>query len=149
MSTRPLPILALALAVGAISMVTACGESGDAGRAEVLAATRGDPAAGERAIGQYGCGSCHVIPGVRQAKGMVGPPLSDYALRTYIAGNVYNTPNNLAAWIRRPDSVEPGTVMPTLGVTDQEARDIAAYLYLETATDRLGPPHPLPASLLH
>jgi hypothetical protein len=47
-----------------------------------------------------------------------------------------------------PDSVEPGTVMPTLGIPEQEARDIAAYLYLETATGGLGPPHLLPASLL-
>ena len=45
------------------------------------------------------------------------------------SGNAYNTPDNLAAWIRRPDSVEPGTVMPTLGVSEQDARDIAGYLY--------------------
>jgi cytochrome c2 len=127
----------------------ACSSVGEDGaRAQVLASTSGDPRRGEAAIGKYGCGSCHVIPGVRRARGKVGPPLTDFAQRSYIAGNASNTPNNLAAWIRRPDSVEPGTVMPTLGVNEQEARDISAYLYLETATDAFGPPRLLPASLL-
>jgi len=132
-----------------VSGAVACSEAGqDASRAEVLASTRGDPRRGEAAIARYGCGSCHVIPGVRRARGKVGPPLTDFAQRSYIAGNASNTPNNLAAWIRRPDSVEPGTVMPTLGVGEQEAQDISAYLYLETGTGTLGPPRLLPASLL-
>jgi len=126
----------------------ACSQGGqDAGRAQILASTGGDPRRGEAAIAAYGCGSCHVIPGVRLARGKVGPPLTDLAKRSYIAGHA-NTPDNLAAWIRRPDSVEPGTVMPVLGVSEQEARDISAYLYLETATDAPGPPRLLPASLL-
>jgi cytochrome c1 len=115
----------------------------------VLATIEGDPRRGEAAIGRYGCGSCHVIPGLDRARGKVGPPLTDFAQRTYIAGNAFNTPHNLAAWIRRPDSVEPGTVMPTLGVTEQDARDISAYLLLETATGRFGPPRLLSPSLLH
>jgi cytochrome c len=121
---------------------------GDGSGPEISTGAGGDPAAGAAAIAKYGCGSCHVIPGVQRARGLVGPPLTDFAGRSYIAGRVFNTPANLAAWIRVPDSVEPGTVMPTLGVTPQEARDIAAYLYLKTATRRPGPPHPLPASLL-
>jgi cytochrome c2 len=129
--------------------VAACSSAGDgASRAEVLATTGGDPVRGEAAIATHGCGSCHVIPGIRVAVGKVGPPLSDFAERSYIAGNAPNTPRNLAAWIRRPDSIEPGTVMPTLGVSQQEARDISAYLYLETATGGLGPPHLFPASWL-
>ena len=128
----------------------ACSGAGDeAARAEVLATVQGDPGRGEEALARYGCGACHVIPGVDRAQGKVGPPLTDFAQRTYIAGNAYNTAPNLAAWIRRPDSVEPGTVMPTLGVAEQEARDIAAYLLLETATGRFGPPRLLSPSLLH
>jgi cytochrome c1 len=115
----------------------------------MLATIAGDPRRGEVAIGRYGCGACHTIPGLDRARGKVGPPLTDFAQRTYIAGNAFNTPNNLAAWIRRPDSVEPGTVMPTLGVGEQEARDISAYLLLETATGRFGPPRLLSPSLLH
>jgi cytochrome c len=129
----------------------ACAQGGgdDAGRAELLATVEGDPGRGEVALAQYGCGACHVIPGLERARGKVGPPLTDFAQRTYIAGNAFNTPSNLAAWIRRPDSVEPGTVMPTLGVTEQDARDISAYLLLETATGRFGPPRLLSPSLLH
>jgi cytochrome c1 len=125
----------------------ACGGS-DAPDRHILASTGGDAVAGTAAIAKFGCGSCHVIPGVERARGLVGPPLTDFARRTYIAGNVYNTAPNLEAWIRLPDSVEPGTVMPTLGVSQEEARDIAAYLYLETGTRSLGPPRLLPASIL-
>jgi cytochrome c len=127
----------------------ACSSGGDdASRAHVRATTGGDPGRGEAAIAKHGCGSCHVIPGIRMARGKVGPPLSDFAERSFIAGNAPNTPANLAAWIRRPDSVEPGTVMPVLGVSPQESRDITAYLYLETATGGLGPPRLFPASVL-
>ena len=143
MTLRRLSLFVLVLAA------PACAQGGDDGaRAEVLASVQGDPSRGGAAIDRYGCGACHVIPGVSRATGKVGPPLSDFAERTYIAGNAYNTATNLAAWIRRPDSVEPGTVMPTLGVGDQEARDIAAYLLLETSTGRFGPPRLLPPSLL-
>jgi cytochrome c2 len=141
---RPVTRAALLLTLVAS---TACGRA-DSGSGHLLASTGGDVRAGEVAIGKYGCGSCHIIPGVEKARGLVGPPLSDFAWRAYIAGRVSNTPANLEAWIRLPDSVEPGTVMPTLGVTPEEARDIAAYLYLETATRRLGPPRLLPATLL-
>jgi cytochrome c1 len=140
---RRLPLLVAALAA------PACAQGGgDAARAEVLASVQGDPHRGAVAIGKYGCGACHVIPGLARADGKVGPPLTDFAERTYIAGTAYNTASNLAAWIRRPDSVEPGTVMPTLGVSEQEAHDISAYLMLETATGRFGPPRLLPPSLL-
>jgi len=89
---------------------------------------QGDPGAGKRAILRYGCGSCHTIPGVKGARALVGPPLVHFSRRSYIAGRAANTPDNLARWIRDPQSVEPGTVMPTLGVTELEARNIAAYL---------------------
>jgi cytochrome c len=137
------------MACGLLAGAAACSRDVDgASRSWVLATTRGDPDAGELAIWKHGCGSCHVIPGAYRARGTVGPPLTDFARRTYIAGNLYNTAENLVAWIRDPDSVEPGTVMPTLGVSEQEARDISAYLYLETGTGGLGPPRLLPASLL-
>jgi cytochrome c1 len=40
-----------------------------------------------------------------------------------------DTPDHLIAWIRRPQSVEPGHVMPDMGVTAGDATDIAAFLY--------------------
>lgn len=70
-----------------------------------------------------------MIPGVSGANGLVGPPLIKWSGRSFIAGEVPNNPENLITWITVPQSIEPGTVMPNLGVLDEDARDIAAYLY--------------------
>jgi cytochrome c len=86
-------------------------------------------ASGRRLIADYGCGSCHSIPGVPGANSMAGPPLKCFYQRSYIAGHLPNTRENLIRWIRHPQQVEPGTAMPDLGVTEKEAGDIAAYLY--------------------
>lgn len=89
----------------------------------------GDAARGRQQIVAYGCGSCHTIPGIRGADGQVGPPLTAWSRRRVIAGEVPNTPLNLITWITVPQSIEPGVAMPNLGVSDGQARDIAAYLY--------------------
>ena len=36
---------------------------------------------------------------------------------------------NLMLWIREPQTIEPGTAMPDMAVTEQDARDMGAYLY--------------------
>jgi cytochrome c1 len=51
------------------------------------------------------------------------------AARTYIAGVVSNTPDNMIRWIQNPPGIDEKTAMPNLGVTEQDARDIASYLY--------------------
>jgi cytochrome c1 len=89
----------------------------------------GNADSGKVAIQTYGCGACHTIPGVRLATGTVGPPLFFWSRRTYIAGEVPNTPDYLVRWIEVPQAIEPGTAMPNLGVPEKAARDIAAYLY--------------------
>lgn len=89
----------------------------------------GNARIGAHLIEGYHCGACHMIPGIKDADGLVGPPLILFARRTYIGGELPNTPPNLIRWIRDPSAVEPGTAMPTLGLTDQQARDVAAYLY--------------------
>jgi cytochrome c len=89
----------------------------------------GDAQAGHEAIIAHGCGSCHVISGVANAIGHVGPALSDFEKQHYIAGNLPNTADNLIYWIQFPQSVEPGTAMPNLNVSETDARNIAAYLY--------------------
>lgn len=91
--------------------------------------TGGDAHRGAALINQYRCGACHYIPGIHDARGMVGPPLMFFAQRTFIAGEVPNSPENLVRWIRSPKSIESGTAMPDLGLSEQEARDVAAYLY--------------------
>ncbi len=84
---------------------------------------------GKRAIEHFGCGSCHTIPGVKGANGLVGPPLIKFSRRGYIAGMLPNTANNLEHWIQDPQSVVRGNDMPNLGVSASQARDITAYLY--------------------
>jgi cytochrome c1 len=91
--------------------------------------TGGDWHRGAETIQKYRCGACHVIPGIRDANGYVGPPLNSFAKRTFVGGEVPNQPEYLVQWIKSPQSIEPGTAMPTLGLSDQEARDVAAYLY--------------------
>lgn len=84
---------------------------------------------GIQAVEDYGCGSCHTIPGVPRANGMVGPPLYFWASRSYIAGSLVNNPDNLIDWLMNPQVIEPGTAMPQMGVSEAAARDIGAYLY--------------------
>jgi cytochrome c len=79
-------------------------------------------------IQYYGCGSCHTIPGVPGAHATVGPPLDRMGMRTYIAGTLPNSQQDLARWIQHPQEVHPGTAMPELGVTPQDAEEIAQYL---------------------
>ena len=88
----------------------------------------GSPSLGKEAMIRHGCGSCHTIPGVKDARGLVGPPLVHFAKRSFIAGELANTQDNLIRWIRDPKGVEPGTAMPDLGVTLDDARNISAYL---------------------
>jgi cytochrome c oxidase assembly factor CtaG/cytochrome c2 len=89
----------------------------------------GDAARGRRAFTAYGCGACHVVPGLPGARGRVGPSLAGIAERPYVAGRLVNHGGNLAAWVRHPRRIDPQTLMPDLGVTDADARDIAAFLY--------------------
>jgi cytochrome c1 len=75
------------------------------------------------------CGSCHRIPGISGAESLAGPSLERIASRVYIAGHLMNEPDAMIAWIRDPQHLRAPTAMPTLGVTEQETRDMAAYLY--------------------
>lgn len=95
----------------------------------VTIVTGGDPGRGRTVIEQYNCGSCHTIPGVSGARGPVGPPLSWFSRRSYIAGEMPNTPDNLVRWVRSPELVEPSTAMPRVGLDVQQSRDVAAFLY--------------------
>lgn len=89
----------------------------------------GDAGAGRKALQQYLCATCHVIPGVVGANQHIGPPLTGIATRQYIAGVLPNTPANMLRWLRKPTEVDPLSAMPDLGVSEQDARDIAAFLY--------------------
>jgi putative membrane protein len=110
----------------AVTGLAACGRDVSA---EAAAMTGGDPRRGVDAIARHGCDTCHTIPGVRSARGKVGPPLAGVASRVYLAGHLPNTPENMQQWIQHPHRHDPLTVMPETGITLQEARDVAAYLY--------------------
>ncbi|MHC9420196.1 c-type cytochrome [Sphingomonas citri] len=125
--------LALLLAASFLAAMTA----GAAMYAETRARTRvmaeqvsgGTVAAGRAAIARYGCGSCHVIPGIAGASGSVGPSLAKVAERAAIAGRLPNDAEAMMLWLRHPQAVAPGNGMPEQGVTSGDARDITAYLY--------------------
>ena len=87
-----------------------------------------DAGRGRQALYQYACSSCHTIPGVTGSSPNVGPPLKGLASRSLIAGRLTNTSDNLVQWLRHPKAVKPLTAMPDLGVTEADARDMAAYL---------------------
>lgn len=125
--TRRLPRWALVLAC---ILPAACGIYPDREvRREAARLTGGDPEVGRERIRQYGCGTCHTIPGVPGADAAVGPPLAGIASRMYLAGVLSNSPANLMRWIQDPPGVDSLTAMPDLGVTTPDARHIAAYLY--------------------
>lgn len=100
-----------------------------AGSATVTSAPRGgDPDAGHRAAQNYLCATCHVIPGIVGADRHVGPPLTGMGKRLTIAGVIPNTPDNMVRWLQDPQQIDPLSAMPALGLSDRDARDIAAYL---------------------
>jgi cytochrome c2 len=111
---------------GALLALVLCGCSGGGPREAVAG---GDPDRGRAHLERYGCGSCHVVPGVAGARGQVGPPLDGIAGRAYVGGILPNTADNMVAWIREPQKYAPRTAMPNLGVSEAEGRDMTAYLY--------------------
>lgn len=122
-------LAALALAT---TLVAAASSIYDRSRIEreANAATGG---VGSRAVNVMignGCAGCHTIPGVPGATGTVGPRLDGtLSARSYIAGTMPNTPRNMVRWIQAARDINEKTIMPSTGIADQEARDIAAYLY--------------------
>ncbi|MBQ0905052.1 cytochrome c family protein [Micromonospora sp. U21] len=126
MLPRRLWALGAALMILPIVAVTACASTAPPPPPE---SRNGRPDRGAELIAQYGCGSCHTIPGINRADGLVGPPLTRFGARSYIAGQLPNNADNLRRWIADPQAVEPGTAMPNLGISAIDAQDIAAYLY--------------------
>lgn len=112
----------------ALCALAACG-TGNSDEYDAATIAHGSPHRGHDLIMQYGCGSCHSIPGIPGAVATVAPPLTGIAQRSYIGGVLTNTPDHLREWIMDPPKVDSNTAMPNLGVSAQDARDISAYLY--------------------
>lgn len=115
--------IAACLAAGA-SLLGACGA--EQGPVPSASAERG-----RALIEQNGCGTCHTIGGIDGANGKVGPPLTDFDENRRIAGQLANSPENVVRWILEPRRFDPQTVMPDLGLTPEQARDVAEYLYTQ------------------
>jgi cytochrome c len=122
-------VLVVLLAVGARNLT-----STDSDRA--VRVVGGSKEHGREVIVDEGCGTCHTIPGIPSADGKVGPPLTDFAERSFVAGRLPNSTSNLVRWLRHPQQVEPGTAMPDLQLSHADAIDIAAYLYTLGSRDR-------------
>jgi cytochrome c2 len=94
-----------------------------------MAMTGGDPKEAVKIITRYGCAACHEIPGAEVPGGQAAAPLAGIGQRLYLGGAVANTPENLISWIVNPKQFDPRTAMPVTGISQREARDVAAYLY--------------------
>lgn len=122
-----IPLLLVVLLVPIGALITVDRTRSEVGLDQTIEGA--DPAFGRSRFVKYGCGGCHEINGVSKATGKVGPNLDNFGNRTVIAGVLPNTPENLTHWIRFPQEVKPGNAMPNLGVTEDDARAMAAYLY--------------------
>ncbi|RJF96342.1 cytochrome c [Noviherbaspirillum saxi] len=106
-----------------ILSVAGCGQD------EAVSAALGDAERGKEAVARYGCIACHAIPGALNQGSNVGPPLHKIAQRAYLGGVIPNTPEQMVRWLRNPAAIDPRSAMPNLGLSEAEAKDIAAYLY--------------------
>jgi cytochrome c2 len=75
------------------------------------------------------CAACHTVPGVPGAVGKVGPSLKGIAVRQVIAGKFANNKPTLVRWIMHPQQMIPGNAMPEMGLSQDQAMQIADYLY--------------------
>jgi cytochrome c len=98
-------------------------------RGVAVAMAGGDPARAPDIIRRFGCAGCHTIPGIPGGDGKVGGPLTDLKGRVYVGGVATNTADNLVAWIVSPQTFSPRSAMPATGISEEEARDVATFLY--------------------
>ncbi len=122
-------LIVLGFAAAGVSLTVQKQQTQKQDTAAAAALTGGDPRAGKAAIVRYGCGACHSIPGVPRADGRTGPSLSKIASQGFLAGKLPNQPEAMIAWVRAPQTINPGGGMPDMGVGERDGRDIAAYLY--------------------
>jgi len=87
----------------------------------------GDAVAGKELFARHACVGCHTIRGV--AAGALGPDLTHFGSRALFGAGLWTTtPDNVAAWIKNPPALKPGSRMPNLGLSDADAKALAVYL---------------------
>jgi len=137
MRNRPVPssliwlaaLILLSIATAVIAGGVIYFQTAQTAQSQADTITRGDWKRGRLSIARYGCGSCHVIAGITGANGKVGPDLTHIAQRSEIAGKLPNDPDAMIRWLIHPQAIEPKGGMPDQGVSDTEARNMAAFLY--------------------
>jgi cytochrome c oxidase subunit 2 len=83
---------------------------------------------GQRIFERTACINCHTVAGTA-ANGRFGPDLTHLMSRETIGSGIApNTPENLRRWIQRPDGFKPGSLMPPMGLSDQQLDAVTAYL---------------------
>jgi cytochrome c oxidase subunit 2 len=83
---------------------------------------------GQRIFETTACINCHTVSGT-VANGRFGPDLTHLMSRdTIAAGAAPNTPENLRLWIRKPEAIKPGSLMPAMELSDRELDAVTAYL---------------------
>lgn len=123
-ATFPGAVLLLLTLVG----VSGC-DRGYPDREDIFVVPGGDAAQAPALMARDGCTGCHVIPGINAPSTWVGPPLTAWSRRIYIAGSLPNSADNLVAWLLDPPAFREHTAMPRSGLTESEARHVAAYLF--------------------
>ena len=116
--------ISLVLLLGCVLTLAGCSEN-SMGRAP--RSSKSERSVPELMV-QYGCPACHMIPRVPGAVGQVGPSLAGLGQRSYLAGTLPNTPENIVLWIMHPQHLRPGTAMPEMGVSEQDAHRIQIFL---------------------
>jgi cytochrome c oxidase subunit 2 len=87
-----------------------------------------DASEGQRIFETTACINCHSVAGT-VANGRFGPDLTHLMSReTIAAGAAANTHDNLRLWIRKPDAIKPGSLMPAMELSDRELDAVTAYL---------------------
>lgn len=87
----------------------------------------GDAAEGKAIFARSACVGCHTIRGV--SAGVLGPDLTHFGSRGRLGAGMWpNSVDNVAAWVKDPQRLKPGVKMPSVGLTDEQARAVAAYL---------------------
>ncbi len=80
-----------------------------------------------RILQQLTCLNCHAVSGI-STNGTAAPDLTHMAGRqTLGAGVMENTPDNLTRWLKNPQAIKPGCLMPDFKLTDQQVRDLADF----------------------
>jgi cytochrome c oxidase subunit 2 len=96
--------------------------------AEAESPTDSLAAEGEKLFLEGTCVNCHAIRGT-EAQARTAPDLTHFATRNTLAGAMFdNNTENLAAWLRDPPEMKPGSKMPDYGLSEDEIDALVAYL---------------------